>query len=109
MGVSKINDHIQIKIKVSNPNQEPPASSKAPNEDLKDMDALCTFKIKIECQNSDDYCIKDHWPYTNKIHHIKIKIKIANPIQEPPASSKALNQYLKNMDVLCTFKIRVES
>ena len=23
-------------------------SSKAPNEDLKDMDVLCTFKIKIE-------------------------------------------------------------
>ena len=30
-----------------NPSQEPPASSKAPNEDLKYMDVLCTLKIKI--------------------------------------------------------------
>ena len=48
MGVSKTSDHIQIKIKMPNPSQEPPASSKAQNEDLKDMDVLCTFKIKIE-------------------------------------------------------------
>ena len=48
MGVSETSDHIQINIKMPNPSQEPPASSKAPNEDLKDMDVLCTFKIKIE-------------------------------------------------------------
>ena len=52
MGVSKTRDHIKIKIKMPNPIQEPPASFKAPNEDLKDMDVLCTFKIKIETQNS---------------------------------------------------------
>ena len=51
MGVSKTSDHIKIKIKMPNPSQEPPTSSKAPNEDLKDMDVLCTFKIKIESQN----------------------------------------------------------
>ena len=51
MGVSKTSDHIQIKIKMPNPSQEPPASSKAPNEDLKDMDVLCTFKFKIENKN----------------------------------------------------------
>ena len=48
MGVSKIRDHTQIKIKMPNTSQDPPASSKAPNEDLKDMDVLCNFKIKIE-------------------------------------------------------------
>ena len=48
MGVSKTSDHIQIKIKVPNHSQEPPASSKAPNEDLKDMEALCIFKIMKE-------------------------------------------------------------
>ena len=53
------NDHIQIKIKMANPNQEPPASSKAPNEDLKDMHVLCTFKMKIESQNLDHGYIKD--------------------------------------------------
>ena len=59
MDVSQTSDHIQNKIKMPNPNQEPPGPSKAPNEDLKDMDVLCTFKIKIESQNSDHGCIKD--------------------------------------------------
>ena len=40
IGISKITDHFQIMIKIPNPSQEPPASSKAPNEDLKDMDIL---------------------------------------------------------------------
>ena len=48
MGVSKTSDHIQIKIKTPNPIQEPPATSKAPNEDLEDIDVLCTFNIKME-------------------------------------------------------------
>ena len=48
IGVSKISDHIQINIKMPKPSQEPPASSKAQNEDCKDIDVICTFKIKIE-------------------------------------------------------------
>ena len=56
---SKVPDHIQSKIKVPNPSREPPMFSKAPNEDLKDMDFLCTFKIRIESQNSEHGCIKD--------------------------------------------------
>ena len=48
MSISKTSDLIQIKFMMSNPSQEPPASFKAPNEDLKDMDVLCTFKFKIE-------------------------------------------------------------
>ena len=48
MGVSKTNDHIQIKIKMANPGQEPPASYKSPNLDLKNIDVLCNFKIKID-------------------------------------------------------------
>ena len=59
MGVLKTIDPIIVKIKMPNPSQECPASSKAPNEDLKDMDVLCTFKIKIESQNSDHGCVKD--------------------------------------------------
>ena len=66
MGISKTSDHIQIKIKMPNPSQEPPASSKAQNEDLKDMDVLCTFKIKMESRNLDHRYIKDQWPYTNQ-------------------------------------------
>ena len=59
MVVSKTSDHVQIKIKMPNPSQEPLASSKAPNEDLKDLDVHCTFQIKIESQNLEYKCIKD--------------------------------------------------
>ena len=38
MSESKTSDNIQIKIKMPNPSQEPPASSKAQNQDLKNMD-----------------------------------------------------------------------
>ena len=56
---SKTSDHIQIKIKMPNSSQESPVSLKAPNQDLKDMDVLCTFKIKIKSKNSDHEYIKD--------------------------------------------------
>ena len=59
MGLSKISDHIKIKIKMPKPNQQLVASSEAPNEDLKDMNILCTFKIKMEGQNLDHGYIKD--------------------------------------------------
>ena len=51
MGLSTTSDHIQIKIKMQTPSQEPPASSKAPNQDFKDMDVLCSFEIKLESHN----------------------------------------------------------
>ena len=73
MVVSRTSDYIHIKIKMPNPHQEPPVSSKAPNGDLKDMDVLCTFKIKIESQNLDPGCIKDQWPYPNQDQDAKPK------------------------------------
>ena len=51
MDETKASDHVQINLRLQNPNQEPPASSKAPYQDLKDIDVLCIFKIKIESQN----------------------------------------------------------
>ena len=51
MCVPKTTDHIKINIRIQTLSQEPPASSKALNQDLKDMDDLCTFKIQIESQN----------------------------------------------------------
>ena len=53
MGLSKTSDYFQIKIKMTNPSEEPPVSSKAPNEDLKDTDVLCSFKIKIDSQTKN--------------------------------------------------------
>ena len=42
------------------------------------------------------------------IDHIQTKIKIPNHSQEPPVSSNAQNKGLKDMDVLCSFKIMIE-
>ena len=84
MVLSKTSDHISIIIKMPTLSQDPPASSKAPDQDLKDMG---------ESKTSD---------------HIQIKIKMPNSSQEPPASSKAPNEEVKDMDVLCTFKIKMK-
>ena len=81
---------IQIMIKMPKPRQEHPASSKSPNEDLKDMDVLCTFIIKLENQNLEQGCIKDQY-------HNQIKIKMPNSSQEPPESTKAPNHDRKDM------------
>ena len=48
MGISKTSDHIKIKIKMQNPSQELLASSKAPNQDLNEMEVLFPFKTKID-------------------------------------------------------------
>ena len=48
MSVPKTSHNIQIHIRMENPSQEPPVSSKSPNQELKDMDVLCTLKIKME-------------------------------------------------------------
>ena len=115
-----------------NPRQEHPASSKAPNKNLKDINVFCPLKIKIENQNqimgllntSDNIQIKMKMPNPCQEHPASSKvskedsmdidvlyifnIKITNPYREHPASSKAPNQDLKDMDVLCTFKIKIE-
>ena len=59
--LSQPSDYIQIKIKLPSPSQEPPASSETPNQDSRDMDVLCYFKINIESQNFEYGCIKDNW------------------------------------------------
>ena len=40
--------------------------------------------------------------------HIQINICKQNPNQEPPVSSKGLNQDLKDLYLLCTFRIKIE-
>ena len=90
MGIIKTSDHIPVKIKLPNPSQEPPASSKTPNQDLKDMGVLCTSKTKIESQNLDHGYVKDQGPYPNQDQDAK-------PKSGTSASSKAPNQDLKDM------------
>ena len=65
-------DHIQIMIKMPNHDQEPPASSKAPSEDLKDKDVLCTLRIKVESKDLDHGVSKTS-------DHFQIMIKMPNP------------------------------
>ena len=57
-GLSETSDHSQIKIQIPQPHQELTKSSKAQNEDLMDMDVLCTFNIKRETQNLEYWYIK---------------------------------------------------
>ena len=64
-----------------NPSQDPPAFSKVPNQDFKDMDVLGALKIKIE-----DEIWNMGLPKTSD--HIQIKIKMPNSCLEPPVSSK---------------------
>ena len=100
MDVSKTSDHIHIKIKMPNSSQETPASSKASNQNLKDMDVLCTFTIKIEGAKIWNKVV------SKTSGHIQIGIKIPCPKKEPPVFSKATNQNLKDMEVLCIFQIK---
>merc|ERR1712082_309080 len=88
MSISKTNGHIQIKIKMPHPSQEPPTSSKAPNQDLKDMDVLCTFKIKIESWNSNQGHIKDQGPYRNQDQDAKPQLGTSSVFQSPKSGLK---------------------
>ena len=98
IGVPKTSNHIQIKM--SNPSQEPPASSKAKNEDLKDMDVLCTFKIKIELQNLDHGCMKNQWPYPNHNQDAKPQSGTSSILQSPKWGPKGhgCSLHLQNQD-----------
>ena len=87
-GVSKTSDHIHIKIKMLNPSQEPPAPTKAPYQDIKDMDVLCTFKIKIENQNSEYRCINNHQPYPNEDQDAKPQSGTSSLLQSPKSGLK---------------------
>ena len=60
MDLTETSEYIQIKIKIPNPKKETPVSSKAPNQDYKDIVVLCIFKIKVESQNLEQGTIKDH-------------------------------------------------
>ena len=47
------------------------------------MDVICTFKIKIECKNSDHVYIKDHQSYPNQDQDAKPQSGTSRPHQSP--------------------------
>merc|ERR1711954_597101 len=87
-------DHIQVNIKIPIPSQGPSAYYKAKNWDLKNIDVFCTGPSKSRQRAKTGNMGK-----SKTSAHIQMKIKIPNPSQEPPASSKAPYQDLKDRDV----------
>ena len=88
MGVLKTSDLIKINVRMPNPSHEPPVSSKAPNQDLKDMGVFCTFKIKRECPNLGFGYTKDQQPYTNQDKDVIIKSGTSSVFQSPKSGLK---------------------
>ena len=101
MGASKTSDHIQMKIKMPNPSQETPASFKAQNEDLKDIDDICTFKIKRESHNLDHRCILHQLPYPNQDQDAKPNSGNSSVLQSPKGGleGRGCSLHLKNQDI----------
>ena len=78
-------DHIQIKKKMPNHGQVYLASSifKSPNQDLKDIDILCTFKRNVHSQYLDHRFIKDQLQYSNQDQEAKLQPGTSSPQQSP--------------------------
>ena len=74
--------------------------SEVPNEDLKDMDVLCTFKIKIENQDLDHGCIRDQLPYPNQDQDANRQSETSSLLQCPQAGLKrhGCSLHLQNQD-----------
>ena len=73
------------------PSQEPPASSKARFQDLKNMGVLCIFNIKIESQNFDNEYINDQWLYLIQDQDAKPVSGTTSVLQSPNLTRKNLN------------------
>ena len=81
--------------------QEPSESSKVQSQDIKDIDVLCTLKIKIESKNLAHGCIKGQWPYRSHDQHAKPQSITSSFLQSP-------KWRLKGHGCFCTFKIKIE-
>ena len=109
MGISKTSDHIQIMIKMSKASQEPPATSKALNQDFKDMNVLCTSKIKIKSRKSDHGWIIDQGPYPNHDQDPKPQSGTSSILQSPKSGPKGhrCSLHLQNQDRETKFGMRL--
>ena len=87
-------------MKIPNPSQEPKLFSKVLDQDLNDM-FFPIYSIG-ESQNLDQWWFKDLWPYYNQI-------KDSKPQSGTYSFLQILHQNFKDMDVLYTFKINLNS
>ena len=76
----------KFKIKMKNPSQEPPATPKAPNQDFKDLNVLCTFKIKTESKKFEQGSARDQWPYPNQDQDAKPPSGTSSVLQSPKSA-----------------------
>ena len=79
MCVSKTSDHLQIKMKMLDLSQKPQVSSKAPKEDLRNLQ-------NQERQYSENGCIKDQLLYSDQDQDAKPQsgpLHIQNQDREP--------------------------
>ena len=83
MDETKTSDYTQFNIRMQNYSQEPLASSKAPNQDLEDMDVPYTFKMKIKSHNSEHGYITDKSPYPNQDQDAKLQSGTSSILQNP--------------------------
>ena len=97
MGLLKTNDHIHVKIKMPDPILESPKSG------FKGHWCSCTFKTRIDPKLGT-------WVYQRPITIFISRSRYQTPVKniQHPAL-RALNQDFKDMNVLCTFKITMES
>ena len=88
---------------------KPQTRTKAQNQDLKDMDVLCTFKNKIESQTLEYGCTKDQWPYLNHDQHSKPPPESSRILQSPKLRFKGniCSLHLENQDREQKFRIWV--
>ena len=89
IGASKTRHRIHIKITMPNSSQEPPASSEAPNQDLKDMDVLCTFKINREQKTGN-------WVYQRSVTISKSRSECQTPVRNIQPSPNLQIRTLKS-------------
>merc|ERR1711954_484789 len=102
MVVLKTSGHIQIKIKTPNPISGTSSTLKSPKLGLKG------HSYSLHLQNQDKMP-----KFRSRVHQRPVSISKSRSRsqtrQEPPASFKAQNEDLKDMDILCTLKFKMES
>ena len=63
------------------------------------MDVLCIFKIKVESQNSEHWCIRDQVLYPNQYQEPKAQSETSSTLQPP-------NQDLNDTAVFAPLQLR---
>ena len=88
MYLSRITDHNQFNFKIQSPSQEPSASSKTRNKDLKDKYVILTFETKIKSKNLKNGFIKDPWPYQNHNQDAELQSGASSILKSPKSRPK---------------------